>query len=133
MAGALSASSNQREEYREAQLELDNQIAGVSSYNPWNSEPVPISIPESVDPHPFPFSTKDPEHIGNHLIAMGHILRIFNETHPKARTVLEYGCGIGFTTIFLAASGYDVTAVDINAEALAVLDVLAQTRRLTVT
>lgn len=119
------------EAYRAAQLKLYGQIAGVSEYNPWVAEPIPISVKDSLDPHPFPFSTRDGELIGGHMVAVGHILRTLWGVRPGGgHSLLEYGCGTGFSTLTLAASGYRVTAVDINAEALGVVDGIAASRGL---
>jgi SAM-dependent methyltransferase len=119
-------------EYRQVQLELYKTISGRASYEPWQSEPIRILLEQAVDPHPYPFLTKHAQHIGNHFLLLGHTLRLIGQQVPSAKTVLDYGCGSGFTTINLAASGFDVTAVDINAEALKVVDVLAATRKLSV-
>ena len=120
--------------YRLAQMELYEQIAGVTGYNPWKAEPVPISVKDAVDPHPFPFSTQDGELIGGHMVAIGNILRTMWGIKPGGgHRILEYGCGTGFSTITLAASRYQVTAVDINADALKVIDTLAAARGLKVT
>jgi SAM-dependent methyltransferase len=121
-------------EYRATQIALYHEIAGVHEYNPWTAEPVPISVPDSIDPHPFPFSTRDAELIGGHLVALGHIMRtLWKLRSGTGVNVLEYGCGTGFTTIMLAASGYKMTAVDINADALRVIDAIAAARGLGVT
>jgi SAM-dependent methyltransferase len=93
---------------------------------------MPIAFDQAIDPYPYPFITRHPEHIGNHFLQLGHILREMQFAHPSGRRLLEYGCGSGFFTVMIAASGYDVTAVDINADALKVLDALAATRKLTV-
>jgi SAM-dependent methyltransferase len=117
--------------YRDAQLALYHRLAGVTDYNPWIAEPIPISVADSVDPHPFPFSTQDGELIGSNFISMGHILRTLWRVHPGGgKRILEYGCGTGFTTLQLAASGYRMTAVDINAQALQVIDAMAEARKL---
>jgi SAM-dependent methyltransferase len=123
------------DEYRDRQISLYRNISGKDgSYNPWKSEPISIVVEHSLDPHPFPFSTGDTDFIGCHFIALGHILRAIKAAHPgPGARVLEYGCGTGFTTIFLAASKLDMTAVDINSEALQVVDRLAQARKLSVT
>lgn len=119
--------------YRAAQLALYGQIAGVSEYNPWVAEPIPISVKDSLDPRPFPFSTGDGELIGGHMVAVGHILRTLWSVRPgSGHSILEYGCGTGFSTLTLAASGYRVTAVDINAEALGVVDAISASRGLQV-
>jgi SAM-dependent methyltransferase len=101
-------------------------------YDARQAEPIPIILEQGIDPHPYPFSTKHAEHIGNHFLLLGHTLRLIGQEAPSAKTVLEYGCGSGFTTINLAASGFDMTAVDINADALKVVNALATARKLVV-
>lgn len=119
--------------YREAQLALYCEIAGVDAYDPWTAEPIPIVLADSLDPSPYPFRTQDGELIGGHLCAIGHIMQTLWRCKPGCEhTLLEYGCGVGFTTVLLAAAGYRVTAVDINADALAVVDAIAAGRRLQV-
>lgn len=119
-------------EYKAAQLDLYKTITGKSDYDPWTSEPVEIGLEHLTDPYPYPFFTKHPAHIGNHFLQLGHILRELHAAHPTGRRLIEYGCGSGFFTVMIAASGYDVTAVDINSEALGGLNILAATRKLTV-
>lgn len=119
--------------YKEGQLALYTSIAGTNDYEPWRSEPIAIDVERSIDPHPFPFSTKDALHIGNHMTAIGHILCAMGDRSTAGKSLLEYGCGTGFTSIFLAASGYNVTAVDINNDALKVAAALAAARKLSIT
>lgn len=119
-------------EYREAQIDLYKRLASREDYDPWTSEPVAIVFEQAIDPYPYPFITKHPEHIGNHFLQLGHILREMHAAHPNGRHLIEYGCGSGFFTVMFAASGYDVTAVDINDDGLKVLDALAATRKLKV-
>ena len=119
-------------EYRQSQIDLYSRITGRDGYNPWTSEPVEIAFEQAIDPYPYPFNTKHPEHIGNHFLQLGHILRELQAAHPTGRRLIEYGCGSGFFTVMIAASGYDVTAVDINADALKALDALAAARKLPV-
>jgi SAM-dependent methyltransferase len=116
--------------YRKTQLDLYEEVSGRNGYNPWASEPFNIDVASAADPYPFPYSTRDAEFVGNHMLALGHIMRVMKATAPTAKSVIEFGCGTGFTTIVLAQTGFDVTAVDINADALAVLNRLAQTRGL---
>jgi 2-polyprenyl-3-methyl-5-hydroxy-6-metoxy-1,4-benzoquinol methylase len=63
---------------------------------------------------PFPYSTQSGVTAGNHLMAIGHVLRTLDL--PAKSTVLEFGSGWGNTTIALAQMGHDVTAVDISEE-----------------
>jgi SAM-dependent methyltransferase len=116
--------------YRATQIALYHHVSGRPTYDPWTSEDVGIPFEQAIDPYPYPFLTKHPAHIGNHFIQLGHILLELAAAHPRGRKLVEYGCGTGFFTLMIAASGYDVTAIDINADALRVLDQLAATRKL---
>jgi len=60
-----------------------------------------------------PFS--DPQ-AGRYLTDMGALLLML-EAPP--RSVLDFGCGVGWTSLFLARAGYDVLGVDISPEAIA--------------
>ncbi|MEQ1890712.1 MAG: class I SAM-dependent methyltransferase [Alphaproteobacteria bacterium] len=61
---------------------------------------------------PFPFCTESCPTVGNHLIAIGHLIRTL-DLKPKSR-ILEFGPGWGNTTTFLARMGHHVKAVDIE-------------------
>jgi len=115
--------------YRDAQLKLYRDLAGVARYDPWATEPIPISEPdEPVESFAYPYRTRAAEHIGNHYISVGHILRALSSVVAPGGKILEYGPGEGFTTIAMASSGYQVSAIDINAQALHIVDLLAKNR-----
>lgn len=117
------------DEYRESQLKLYKELSGAASYDPWLTEPIPISEPdEPVESFAYPFRTRAAEHIGNHYVAVGHILRAMGSVVPAGGKILEYGPGEGFTTMAMASSGFRVSAVDINAQALHIVDLLAANR-----
>lgn len=120
-------------EYRQTQLDLFYDLSGRSSFDPFETEGRPVEDvpPEAianVESFAYPYRTRAPEHIGNHYLAMGHILRVFGEILPVGSSILEYGSGEGFSTVALASSGYRVTAVDIDAYAVAIVDLLAKNR-----
>lgn len=95
--------------YRDRQFELYEYLSG-KPYSPSN-EVTAFDVSTAAD-RPFPFYTESPQTVGNHLIAIGHLIRTMN-LPPKA-SVLEFGPGWGNTTIWLARMGYRVTAVDIE-------------------
>jgi SAM-dependent methyltransferase len=60
-----------------------------------------------------PFSDGD---CGKYLTDLGALLLML-ERPP--RSVLDFGCGAGWTSLFLARAGYEVLGVDISADAIA--------------
>lgn len=66
-----------------------------------------------------PFS--DPE-CGKYLSDMGALLQMLL---PPPKTILDLGCGTGWTSLFLARAGYEVVGVDISADAIKVAQELA--------
>ena len=96
-------------EYRAKVFELYEWLHG-SPYTPAN-EVSSFDVVAAAD-RPFPYATESPQTVGNHLIAVGHIIRTMNLA-PRSR-VLELGAGWGNTTLALAQMGHDVTAIDIE-------------------
>lgn len=95
--------------YRQKQFELYEYLAG-KKYNPTNE--VSVFDVEKAVSRPFPFYTESPQTVGNHLIAIGYLIRTLDM--PTGSRILEFGPGWGNTTIILARMGYWVTAVDIE-------------------
>jgi 2-polyprenyl-3-methyl-5-hydroxy-6-metoxy-1,4-benzoquinol methylase len=96
-------------EYRKKQFELYEYLAG----KPYGTEnEVSIFDVGNASSRPFPFFTGSPQTVGNHLIAIGHLIRTLDL--PENSSVLEFGPGWGNTTVWLARMGYTVTAVDIE-------------------
>ena len=120
-------------EYRDAQLALYGLLSGRERYDAPTAEAYKMPIADYVDPTPYPFSSRDGGLIGSHLVAVGHIMQTMWQRRPEpGLSILEYGCGTGLTTIMLAASGYRMTAVDINADMLEIVATVARDRRLCV-
>jgi hypothetical protein len=89
-------------EYRQVQLDLYKKITQKDHYDAWTSEPIPLLFEQNIDPYPYPYITRDAEHVGNYFIATGHILHAVKAAKPSG-SVLHYGCGTGFTTLPIAA------------------------------
>lgn len=60
-----------------------------------------------------PFSDAD---CGKYLGDIGALLLMLE---PPPRTILDFGCGAGWTSLFLARAGYEVLGVDISPDAIA--------------
>lgn len=71
-----------------------------------------LFLVDNYEHRPFPFYLQSPVTAGNHLLAIGFLLRAM-ALSPGAR-VLEFGPGWGNTTIALAQLGMQVTAVDVE-------------------
>lgn len=97
------------DEYKEKQFQLYESLHG-KPYELTNEES--IFVVEDAADKPFPFYTESPQTVGNHLIAIGHLIRTL-DLSPKS-SILEFGPGWGNTTIWLARMGYSVTCVDIE-------------------
>ncbi len=101
------------------QLKLWREISGRTSYHPQIDELDKNMVVEAVIERPFPFSTNDPETIGNYLSAIGLIIKAL--ALKPGDKVIEFGIGWGHTTLNLARCGYQVTAMDIEGKFLELL------------
>jgi ubiquinone/menaquinone biosynthesis C-methylase UbiE len=97
------------DEYRRKVFELYEWLHG-KPYDPRN-EVTPFDVQAAADT-PFPYVTQSARTVGNHLIAVGHVIRTL-DLAPASR-VLEFGPGWGNTTVALARMGHRVTAIDIE-------------------
>lgn len=66
-------------------------------------------IYETIHPESIPWNLTDPPEVLTHLVKEGII--------TPCKTV-DLGCGIGNYAIYLAKAGFDVTGIDISAEAI---------------
>lgn len=103
------------EAYRLAQFEIYRHISGREHYDAARDEAMPIQV-DDVLRHPFPYGTQSTHTIGEQLIMQGFVLRALG-LKPGA-SVLEFGPGWGNTTLHLAQAGFKVTAVDVFADYL---------------
>lgn len=113
------------EEYKSTQFEFYEFLAG-KSYQAENE--VSIFEVEDAIRAPFPFYTESPNTVGNHIIAIGHVIRTMDL--PAKSSILEFGPGWGNTTIFLSRMGYNVTAVDIERRFVDLIDERAKQKNL---
>jgi len=67
-------------------------------------------------------------HCGKYLCNLGALLLMME---PPPQAVLDFGCGTGWSSLFLARAGYEVTGVDISADAIAAAQALAAESGLT--
>jgi protein-L-isoaspartate O-methyltransferase len=99
------------EEYRSAVMDVYAWLHG-SPYE-LSHEHVPFELARFVDT-PFPYSTRNCTIVGNHLMAVGHVIATLDL--PPGSRVLEFGAGWGNTTLALAQMGHAVTVVDVSPE-----------------
>jgi ubiquinone/menaquinone biosynthesis C-methylase UbiE len=99
------------EDYRLAVMDLYEWLHG-SPYQLTN-ERTEFELERFIDV-PFPYSTHSGVTVGNHLMAIGQVIRTL-DLPPDGR-VLEFGAGWGNTTLALAQMGLSVTAIDISEE-----------------
>lgn len=115
-------------EYREQQFAIYKMLAG-RSYTPSNE--ISLFDIESAAVRPFPYMHGSCELVGNHLMAIGFLIKSL-QLLPGAR-ILEFGPGWGNTTIALAKMGFQVTAVDIEQNFIDLINKRSAMQRLDIT
>jgi len=91
----------------EEQLQLFKKLTG-RDYDPTAESRYPVNHPFEVHK---PFS--DPEGLsGDLVIATGTMIKLLHL--PPGASVLDLGCGCGWTSIMLARCGFQVTGADVN-------------------
>ena len=96
-------------EYRDFQMDLYKRISS-RTYDPRN-EVTKFDV-EAADRLPFPFLTRNCKTTGFFTMGVGFLLHTL-QLQPGER-VIEFGPGWGNTTIAMAMTGLEVTAVDIE-------------------
>jgi SAM-dependent methyltransferase len=86
-------------------------MSGRDAYEPTLDESFDLDDSDYLA-FPYPFSSRDPGSIAGYLGAVAHAITLIGD-RPPAR-VVEFGSGWGHLAMTLAASGFDVTAVDLN-------------------
>lgn len=94
--------------YRDAQMALYRRISGRDTYSV-DHERSDFDLAAAIR-EPYPYLTRSTAEVGDHLIAIGYLIRHLGVT-PPAR-IVELGPGWGNTTCALAQMGFHVTAVD---------------------
>ena len=97
-------------DYRAWVFELYARISGRSSYTVAH-ESSPFDVDAALR-RPFPYATGSSVVVGDDLMARGSILRALGLAAPAR--VVELGPGWGNLTADLAATGHEVTAVDVD-------------------
>ena len=93
-------------------------LSGRDGYEAVRDETFPIDAATFL-PRPFPYSSDSPAAVAHYL---GAVAATVGEMGlPVGASVIEYGSGWGHMALTLAATGYRVTAVDINADSVALL------------
>jgi SAM-dependent methyltransferase len=104
-------------DYREWTWRLYRALSGHTRYSVAN-EASPIDV-ERATVRPFPFETGSATVVGGDLVARGHLMRCIGEPsyglRPPAR-IVEFGPGWGNLTEDLVATGFRVTAVEVDAQ-----------------
>jgi SAM-dependent methyltransferase len=114
-------------EYRRQQLLLWSEVTGRTDYDPAVNEDTPeIGSIDGVF-RPGYYQPGIASLAGDHLIALGHILRHSNAT-PASR-ILEYGAGFGQIALAFARLGARVETVDVNPAFCGIVEKLAERYR----
>ena len=103
-------------EYRAFQLAIHERITGKRYSTAMERTHFDVA---TLRDRPFPFYLQHAPTAGEHLLAIGAMLRHM-DLAPGAR-IIEFGPGWGNTTIALALLGFRVTAIDIEPNFLDVL------------
>ena len=60
------------------------------------------------------------------------IVKFFDDFGSRPRRVLDFGCGQGRNTLFIAALGHEVVAIDRSLKGIRILDALAKQEKLNI-
>jgi len=105
-------------QYRDWTWALYRRISGRDSYDT-SHESSPFDLDLALE-RPFPYQTGSLAMVGRDLLARGNLLRHLAAGAP--RRVVEFGPGWGNLTEDLAATGLDVTAVELDAKFCALIE-----------
>jgi SAM-dependent methyltransferase len=98
-------------DYAKAVLQAWRSLSGRDQYNPEEDESFDVDENYYLA-RPYPFCSSDPLIVSGYMGAVAATIGLV-QFNPPAR-VVEFGAGWGHLSLYLAASGYKVTAVDLN-------------------
>jgi SAM-dependent methyltransferase len=105
-------------EYSAAVMETWHALTGRSDYRALDDETFALDDQDYLA-RPWPFCSSDPVVVGNYLGAVAAIIGRIG-AKPPAR-IVEFGAGWGHLSLDLAATGFRVSAVDLNPPSVALL------------
>ncbi len=97
--------------YRDQVMADWRQITGRTHYDPTVDEAFDLD-PAVYLAVPYPYSSGDPGEVGRYFGAIAWFLRTV--ALPAGARIVEFGAGWGHLAMTLAATGFDVTAIDLN-------------------
>lgn len=97
--------------YQQEIYRIYNALTETETYVETDAEANRFDL-EQFKVDPYPFVTKDPRAVGEHLAAAALIVRDFPK--PSGARILEMGPGCGNLTLTLARTGYHVTGLDLE-------------------
>lgn len=106
------------EEYAARVMQAWSAVSGRVAYVAESSESFDLDLDLHMG-QPWPYISGDPVEVAHYFGAVARTLELL-ERPPPAR-IIEYGSGWGHMALMLAATGYDVTAVDLNASSVELL------------
>lgn len=101
--------------YRDQQVALWRAITGRADYLPDRDEEAPEIASLDHITQPAFYASGDATIAGDHLMALGHLLKISGFAGDRRARILEYGAGFGQIALAFARLGHCVETVDINA------------------
>lgn len=104
--------------YREQVMADWRRITGRTRYDPTVDEAFDLD-PAVYLAAPYPYSSGDPGEVGRYFGAIAWFMRTV--ALPPGARIVEFGAGWGHLAMTLAATGFDVTAIDLNGASVELL------------
>jgi 2-polyprenyl-3-methyl-5-hydroxy-6-metoxy-1,4-benzoquinol methylase len=106
------------DEYAAAVLQTWSALSGRPAYSATTNEAFELDQSYYLA-RPYPFCSSNPIEVSRYFGAVAATLP-FLTAQPPAR-IVEFGAGWGHMSLFLASTGYEVTAVDLNGPSVELL------------